>query len=178
MKPIIYLLLLLLLTGCKQVEVTITMPTSSFAVYEETGLTTLAKEQGYCSISYQEEADTIVFTMAKKEYDSFLVSLAATIDEVLSELVEDKDLTIAAIEHNEQFDVFNCTLDGVRLGANDHYTIPALCYYALVYNNFCSVDPVTVTINYLDAEGKLIYGLEDTLSYDEWLTAYYLPNDR
>lgn len=166
--------LLLMLTGCQKEQVTITMPASSFNLYQEAELNDLANEQGYSSITYFEDQQTVTFTMAKDDYDLFLASLSSTIEDILLELVEDDNLAFASIEHNEQFDVFNCTMDGNSLGINDHYSIPALYYYALVYNNFCSIDPVTIRINYLNPQGDIIYEVNDTLSYNEWLSAYYL----
>ena len=102
------------------------------------------------------EDGSITYKMTKTQHQAMVEQLAISFDSSLQELVDDENHMISNITRNDDFTVFDVTLDGTELAMSDAYTAFGLYMYGDMYGIFNGSRPEHVIVNYFDPNGNLI----------------------
>ena len=102
------------------------------------------------------EDGSITYKMTKAQHQAMVEQLAISFDSSLQELVDDENHMISNITRNNDFTVFDVTLDGTELAMSDAYTAFGLYMYGDMYGIFNGSRPEHVIVNYYDPNGNLI----------------------
>lgn len=102
------------------------------------------------------EDGSITYKMTKAQHQAMVEQLAVSFDRSLQELVDDESHMISNITRNDDFTVFDVTLDGTELAMSDAYTAFGLYMYGDMYGVFNGSRPEHVIVNYYDPNGNLI----------------------
>ena len=102
------------------------------------------------------EDGSITYKMTKAQHQAMVEQLAMSFDRSLQELVDDENHMISNITRNDDFTVFDVTLDGTELAMSDAYTAFGLYMYGDMFGVFNGSRPEHVIVNYYDPNGNLI----------------------
>lgn len=102
------------------------------------------------------EDGSITYKMTKTQHQAMVEQLAMSFDRSLQELVDDENHMISNITRNDDFTVFDVTLDGTELAMSDAYTAFGLYMYGDMFGVFNGSRPEHVIVNYYDPNGNLI----------------------
>ena len=100
---------------------------------------------------------SVTYKMTKAQHKEMLASLVKGFDEGIQEMVDDNEnFSIASVKYNEDFTVFDVTMDGNELGLGDSFSVMAFYMYGGMYGIFTGKRPEHVVVNFYDPEGNLI----------------------
>ena len=100
---------------------------------------------------------SVTYKMTKAQHKEMLASLVKGFDEGIQEMVDDNEnYSIASVTYNEDFTVFDVTMDGNELGLGDSFSVMAFYMYGGMYGIFTGKRPEHVVVNFYDPEGNLI----------------------
>ena len=102
------------------------------------------------------EDGSITYKMTKAQHQAMVEQLAISFDSSLQELVDDENHMISNITRNNDFTIFDVTLDGTELAMSDAYTAFGLYMYGDMFGVFNGSRPEHVIVNYYDPNGNLI----------------------
>ena len=103
------------------------------------------------------EDGSITYKMTKAQHQAMLEQLAISFDNGLQEMInDDGTYTIANITRNDNFTVFDITLDGAEPSMSDSFAAFGLYMYGGMYGVFNGSRPEHVIVNYFDSNGNLI----------------------
>ena len=100
---------------------------------------------------------SVTYKMTKAQHKEMLASLVKGFDDGIQEMVDDNEnYSIASVTYNEDFTVFDVTMDGNELGLGDSFSVMAFYMYGGMYGIFTGKRPEHVVVNFYDPEGNLI----------------------
>ena len=99
---------------------------------------------------------SITYKMTKEQHQAMLEQLAVSFDNSLQEMIDDEKYTISNITRNNDFTVFDISLDGAEPSVSDSFAAFSLYMYGELYGVFNGKRPEHVIVNYLDSNGNLI----------------------
>ena len=103
------------------------------------------------------EDGSITYKMTKAQHQAMLEQLSVSFDNGLQEMInDDGTYTIANITRNDDFTVFDITLDGAEPSMSDSFAAFGLYMYGGMYGVFNGSRPEHVIVNYYDSNGNLI----------------------
>ena len=103
------------------------------------------------------EDGSITYKMTKAQHQAMLEQLSVSFDNSLQEMInDDGTYTIANITRNDDFTVFDITLDGAEPSMSDSFAAFGLYMYGGMYGVFNGSRPEHVIVNYYDSNGNLI----------------------
>ena len=100
---------------------------------------------------------SVTYKMTKAQHRVLLEQLTASFDQSIQEMIDDNETySISAVTHNDDYTIFDVSLDGTELGFGD--TISSLLFYMCggMYGVFNGHRPEHVIVNFYDPNGKLI----------------------
>ena len=106
--------------------------------------------------AFRNQDGSITYKMTKEQHQAMLEQLAVSFDNSLQEMIDDEKYTISNITRNNDFTVFDISLDGAEPSISDSYAAFGLYMYGGLYGVFNGNRPEHVIINYLDSNGNLI----------------------
>ena len=106
--------------------------------------------------AFRNQDGSITYKMTKEQHQAMLEQLAVSFDNSLQEMIDDEKYTISNITRNNDFTVFDITLDGAEPSASDSVAAFSLYMYGELYGVFNGNRPEHVIVNYLDSNGNLI----------------------
>ena len=106
--------------------------------------------------AFRNQDGSITYKMTKEQHQAMLEQLAVSFDNSLQEMIDNENYTISNITRNNDFTVFDITLDGAEPSISDSYAAFGLYMYGGLYGVFNGKRPEHVIINYLDSNGNLI----------------------
>ena len=106
--------------------------------------------------AFRNQDGSITYKMTKEQHQAMLEQLAVSFDNSLQEMIDNENYTISNITRNNDFTVFDITLDGAEPSISDSYAAFGLYLYGGLYGVFNGNRPEHVIINYLDSNGNLI----------------------
>ena len=74
----------------------------------------------------------------------------------MQELIDDDNYTITGITHNDDYTVFDVTLEGTEVGFADSFTSMVFYMYGGMYGIFSGTETDHVVVNFLDPDGNVI----------------------
>ena len=106
--------------------------------------------------AFRNQDGSITYKMTKEQHQAMLEQLAVSFDNSLQEMIDDEKYTISNITRNNDFTVFDISLDGAEPSASDSFAAFSLYMYGELYGVFNGKRPEHVIVNYLDSNGNLI----------------------
>ena len=106
--------------------------------------------------AFRNQDGSITYKMTKEQHQAMLEQLAVSFDNSLEEMIDDEKYTISNITRNNDFTVFDISLDGAEPSASDSFAAFSLYMYGELYGVFNGKRPEHVIVNYLDSNGNLI----------------------
>ena len=106
--------------------------------------------------AFRNQDGSITYKMTKEQHQAMLEQLAVSFDNSLQEMIDDEKYTISNITRNNDFTVFDISLDGAEPSMSDSYAAFGLYMYGELYGVFNGKRPEHVIVNYLDSNGNLI----------------------
>ena len=106
--------------------------------------------------AFRNQDGSITYKMTKEQHQAMLEQLAVSFDNSLQEMIDDEKYTISNITRNNDFTVFDISLDGAEPSASDSFAAFGLYMYGELYGVFNGKRPEHVIVNYLDSNGNLI----------------------
>ena len=106
--------------------------------------------------AFRNQDGSITYKMTKEQHQAMLEQLAVSFDNSLQEMIDDEKYTISNITRNNDFTVFDISLDGAEPSASDSFAAFSLYMYGELYGVFNGNRPEHVIVNYLDSNGNLI----------------------
>ena len=106
--------------------------------------------------AFRNQDGSITYKMTKEQHQAMLEQLAVSFDNSLQEMIGDEKYTISNITRNNDFTVFDISLDGAEPSASDSFAAFSLYMYGELYGVFNGKRPEHVIVNYLDSNGNLI----------------------
>ena len=106
--------------------------------------------------AFRNQDGSITYKMTKEQHQAMLEQLAVSFDNSLQEMIDNENYTISNITRNNDFTVFDISLDGAEPSISDSYAAFGLYMYGGLYGVFNGNRPEHVIINYLDSNGNLI----------------------
>ena len=98
---------------------------------------------------------SITYKMTKEQHQAMLEQLAVSFDNSAQEMIDDEKYTISNITRNNDFTVFDISLDGAEPSVSDSFAAFSLYMYGELYGVFNGNRPEHVIVNYLDSNGNL-----------------------
>ena len=106
--------------------------------------------------AFRNQDGSITYKMTKEQHQAMLEQLAVSFDNSLQEMIDNEYYTISNITRNNDFTVFDITLDGAEPSISDSYAAFGLYMYGGLYGIFNGKRPEHVIVNYFDSNGNLI----------------------
>ena len=106
--------------------------------------------------AFRNQDGSITYKMTKEQHQAMLEQLAVSFDNSLQEMIDDEKYTISNITRNNDFTVFDISLDGAEPSISDSYAAFGLYMYGGLYGVFNGKRPEHVIVNYFDSNGNLI----------------------
>ena len=106
--------------------------------------------------AFRNQDGSITYKMTKEQHQAMLEQLAVSFDNSLQEMIDDEKYTISNITRNNDFTVFDISLDGAEPSVSDSFAAFSLYMYGELYGVFNGNRPEHVIVNYLDSNGNLI----------------------
>ena len=106
--------------------------------------------------AFRNQDGSITYKMTKEQHQAMLEQLAVSFDNSLQEMIDDEKYTISNITRNNDFTVFDISLDGAEPTVSDSFAAFSLYMYGELYGVFNGNRPEHVIVNYLDSNGNLI----------------------
>ena len=106
--------------------------------------------------AFRNQDGSITYKMTKEQHQAMLEQLAVSFDNSLQEMIDDEKYTISNITRNNDFTVFDISLDGAEPSVSDSFAAFSLYMYGELYGVFNGKRPEHVIVNYLDSNGNLI----------------------
>ena len=106
--------------------------------------------------AFRNQDGSITYKMTKEQHQAMLEQLAVSFDNSLQEMIDDEKYTISNITRNNDFTVFDISLDGAEPSVSDSFAGFGLYMYGELYGIFNGKRPEHVIVNYLDSNGNLI----------------------
>lgn len=106
--------------------------------------------------AFRNQDGSITYKMTKEQHQAMLEQLAVSFDNSLQEMIDDEKYTISNITRNNDFTVFDISLDGAEPSASDSFAAFSLYMYGELYGVFNGKRPEHVIVNYFDSNGNLI----------------------
>ena len=106
--------------------------------------------------AFRNQDGSITYKMTKEQHQAMLEQLAVSFDNSLQEMIDDEKYTISNITRNNDFTVFDISLDGAEPSVSDSFAAFGLYMYGELYGVFNGKRPEHVIVNYLDSNGNLI----------------------
>ena len=106
--------------------------------------------------AFRNQDGSITYKMTKEQHQAMLEQLAVSFDNSLQEMIDNENYTISNITRNNDFTVFDISLDGAEPSASDSFAAFSLYMYGELYGVFNGKRPEHVIVNYLDSNGNLI----------------------
>ena len=106
--------------------------------------------------AFRNQDGSITYKMTKEQHQAMLEQLAVSFDNSLQEMIDDENYTISNITRNNDFTVFDISLDGAEPSVSDSFAAFSLYMYGELYGVFNGKRPEHVIVNYLDSNGNLI----------------------
>lgn len=106
--------------------------------------------------AFRNQDGSITYKMTKEQHQAMLEQLAVSFDNSLQEMIDNENYTISNITRNNDFTVFDITLDGAEPSISDSYASFGLYMYGGLYGVFNGKRPEHVIVNYFDSNGNLI----------------------
>ncbi len=103
--------------------------------------------------AFRNQDGSITYKMTKEQHQAMLEQLAVSFDNSLQEMIDDEKYTISNITRNNDFTVFDISLDGAEPSVSDSFAAFGLYMYGELYGVF---NGEHVIVNYLDSNGNLI----------------------
>lgn len=102
------------------------------------------------------EDGTVTYKMTKKQHKEMLKGLSDSFDESFNKMIDDENYSISGITHNDDFTVFDVTLEGTEVGFNDTLSIMTFYISGGMYGIFNGSNTDHIIVNFLDPDGNLI----------------------
>ena len=106
--------------------------------------------------AFRNQDGSITYKMTKEQHQAMLEQLAVSFDNSLQEMIDDEKYTISNITRNNDFTVFDISLDGAEPSVSDSFAAFSVYMYGELYGVFNGNRPEHVIVNYLDSNGNLI----------------------
>ena len=106
--------------------------------------------------AFRNQDGSITYKMTKEQHQAMLEQLAVSFDNSLQEMIDDEKYTISNITRNNDFTVFDISLDGAEPSVSDSFAAFSLYMYGGLYGVFNGKRPEHVIVNYFDSNGNLI----------------------
>ena len=106
--------------------------------------------------AFRNQDGFITYKMTKEQHQAMLEQLAVSFDNSLQEMIDNENYTISNITRNNDFTVFDISLDGAEPSVSDSFAAFSLYMYGELYGVFNGKRPEHVIVNYLDSNGNLI----------------------
>ena len=106
--------------------------------------------------AFRNQDGSITYKMTKEQHQAMLEQLAVSFDNSLQEMIDNENYTISNITRNNDFTVFDISLDGAEPSVSDSFAAFSLYMYGELYGVFNGNRPEHVIVNYLDSNGNLI----------------------
>ena len=106
--------------------------------------------------AFRNQDGSITYKMTKEQHQAMLEQLAVSFDNSLQEMIDDEKYTISNITRNNDFTVFDISLDGAEPSVSDSFAAFSLYMYGGLYGVFNGKRPEHVIVNYFDSNGHLI----------------------
>ena len=106
--------------------------------------------------AFRNQDGSITYKMTKEQHQAMLEQLAVSFDNSLQEMIDNENYTISNITRNNDFTVFDISLDGAEPSVSDSFAAFSLYMYGELYGVFNGKRPEHVIVNYLDSNGNLI----------------------
>ena len=106
--------------------------------------------------AFRNQDGSITYKMTKEQHQAILEQLAVSFDNSLQEMIDNENYTISNITRNNDFTVFDISLDGAEPSVSDSFAAFSLYMYGELYGVFNGKRPEHVIVNYLDSNGNLI----------------------
>ena len=135
--------------------VTITVPAE--LVGEEITQADIDAEAGehYTSGKLNEDG-SVTYKMTKMQHKAMLDSIAESIEEGISEMIDDPDFAFSEITHNKDFTSFDVHLTTEEIGLMESFAAIAFYMYGGLYNIFSGKGVDNIEVNYYSSSGELI----------------------
>lgn len=99
---------------------------------------------------------SVTYKMTKQQHREMLKSMSDSVDQSMQELIDDDNYTITGITHNDDYTVFDVTLEGTEVGFADSFTSMVFYMYGGMYGIFSGTETDHVVVNLLDPDGNVI----------------------
>ena len=106
--------------------------------------------------AFRNQDGSITYKMTKEQHQAMLEQLAVSFDNSLQDMIDNENYTISNITRNNDFTVFDISLDGEEPSVSDSFAAFSLYMYGELYGVFNGKRPEHVIVNYLDSNGNLI----------------------
>ncbi len=104
---------------------------------------------------------SVTYQMTEDQRQSKLQSIEDQIKECESKVTGDqKGDTISSVSHNEDFSVFEVTVDGTEIITGDRLAGKELSRYGTLYRAYSGIEPAQSTVHFYDPAGNLIETIE------------------
>lgn len=140
-------------------DVTITIPASW---YEETDeeitqskLDEQYKDSGFKSVTLNDDG-SVTMVMSKSQHKELMEELKKSIDESITELVNDENCSYTEVKYNNNLSVFDVTLSTNEANFYDSMACLTLYFSGAMYNIFNGTETKDILINLYDVNGNLI----------------------
>lgn len=140
-------------------DVTITIPASW---YEETDeeisqskLDEQYKDSGFKSVTLNDDG-SVTMVMSKSQHNELMEELKKSIDESITELINDENCSYNEIKYNKNLTQFDVILSTNEANFYDSMACLTLYFSGAMYNIFNGTETKDILINLYDVNGNLI----------------------
>jgi hypothetical protein len=122
-------------------SVDVTVPASLFEGASEDEILAAAKEAGFEKVNFN-EAGSVIYTMDKAKHKEYLEDLKQGVDELITEILNDKETypSFSEILYNENLTEFTILCDKNKYGIFDSFVSLAFYIHGNIYQAFNGVD--------------------------------------
>lgn len=112
------------------------------------------KGDTYMSAALNEDG-SVTYKMTKEQHKKMLLSVSQSIDESIQKMI-DEDNGISDVKHNDDFTVFDITIEGEEIGLMS--SMCAITFYVCgsMYDTFNGHKAENVIVNFYDSNGDFI----------------------
>ena len=112
------------------------------------------KGDTYMSAALNEDG-SVTYKMTKEQHKKMLLSVSQSIDESIQKII-DEDNGISDVKHNDDFTVFDITIEGEEIGLMASMCAITFYVYGSMYDTFNGHKAENVFVNFYDSNGNFL----------------------
>ncbi len=148
----LFVLCALFLSGCSSKTVELIIPASFMEGQTQDELDKLSKDEGYESITLNDDGSA-TYVLTEKKHKDMMKDMTDTINDTLKDLIGSDDYpNVTDIKTNNNYTEFTVTTKSTELDLSESFSVMMFYMYGGMYNVFNGKEADNISVTFINAD--------------------------